>query len=228
MQNSGYYLDLNRFTLEELKELLKSSRLLPSQQILLDDIDERFAVLKGMGIESLAQLQKALKTKKSVVAFAAETGMLENYLTVLRREVNSYQPKPINLKDFPGVDMGVIQTLEQQGIKNTKQLFPHVLTPESREVFAEENQIVAEDLLELTKLTDVARLKWVGPKFARLVIESPYDTVENIAGSDYEEFYRAIMRVNEEKGIYKGGLGLEDMKLWITAVVPLVPQVIVY
>ena len=66
MQNSGYYLDLNRFTLEELKELLKSSRLLPSQQILLDDIDERFAVLKGMGIESLAQLQKALKTKTAV------------------------------------------------------------------------------------------------------------------------------------------------------------------
>ena len=167
--------------------------------------------------------QKVLKTKKNVTTFAAETGLPLDYLTVLRREVNSYQPRPINLKEFPGVDMEVVRTLEQQGSKNTKQLFPRVLTPKSREAFAKENQIAAEDLLELTKLTDVARMKWVGPKFARLLVESVYDTVENVANSNYEELYREIMRVNEEKGIYKGGLGLEDIKLWVTAVVPLVP-----
>lgn len=228
MQNVGYYLDLNTFTIDELQELLQTSRLLPSQQILLNDVDARFALLREMGIENLAQLQKVLKTKTAVAAFADQTGLPLDYLTVLRREVNSYQPKPINLKEFPGVDTAVVQQLQQQGIKNTKQLFAHVQTPEERQAFAAQNQIPVEDLLDLTKLTDMARLKWVGPKFARLMVESPYDTVEKIANSNYEELYHAILRVNEEKGLYKGGLGLDDMKLWVTAVVPLVPRVIKY
>lgn len=228
MQDSDYYLDLNTFSIGELKELLKNGRLLPSQQILLNDIDARFAFLQDRGIENLAQLQKALKSKTAVTAFAAETGLPLDYLTVLRREVNSYQPKPINLKEFPNVDAQAVQTLAQGGIKNTKQLFPYVLTPEDRKTFAADNQLDSESLLELTKLTDVARLKWVGPKFARLLVASPYDTVEKIANSDYEDFYETIMRVNEEKDIYRGGLGLEDTKMWVTAVVPLVPQVIAY
>jgi hypothetical protein len=72
----------------------------------------------------------------------------------------------------------------------------------------------------------VARLKWVGPKFARLLIASGYDTVEKVADSDYERLYHDIMRVNEERGIYKGGLGIEDLKLWVSVVVQDVPQVI--
>ena len=38
MQESKYYMDLAAFTLEKLKNLLKNSRLLPSQQILQEDI----------------------------------------------------------------------------------------------------------------------------------------------------------------------------------------------
>jgi hypothetical protein len=56
---------------------------------------------------------------------------------VRRREVNSYQPKPINLKDFPGVDPEVIRKLEGIGIKNKKQLFPHVLTRSDRRELGE-------------------------------------------------------------------------------------------
>ena len=151
-----------------------------------------------------------------------------DYLTVLRRDVNSYQPKPINLKDFPGVNPEVIQKLDQMGIKNTKQLFANVLTREERNEFTQQNQIEYEDILELTKLTDVARLKWVGPKFARLLIESEYDTVEKVAKSNYEELYQALVHTNEERGIYKGKFGIEEMKLWVNVVVQDVPQVIQY
>lgn len=228
MPESGYYLDLSAFSLEKLKNHLKNTRLLPSQQILQDDIDERFACLERNGIENLQQLQKALKTKSDIQSFAQETGLPVDYLTILRREVNSYQPKPIKLIDFPGVNPEVIDKLDQIGIKNTKQLFPYVLTRKDRRVFAERNQIEYEDILEFTKLTDVARLKWVGPKFARLLIESEYDTVEKIANSDYEELYLALVQVNEEKGIYKGKFGKEDLKQWVNVVVQDVPQVIQY
>ncbi len=120
------------------------------------------------------------------------------------------------------------QKLAQIGIKNSKQLFPHVLTQEARQEFARQNQIPYQDILQLTKLTDVARLKWVGPKFATLLLASGCDTVQKIANSDYEQLYLTLQQVNEEQDIYQGKFGLEDLKLWVNVVVQQVPQVIQY
>ena len=71
-------------------------------------------------------------------------------------------------------------------------------------------------------------LKWVWPMFARLLIESSYDTAEKVANSNYEELYLNLVRTNEEKGIYKGGFGMEDLWLWVEVVAQDVPQVIQY
>jgi len=228
MSSSYYYLDLSTFSHETLKERMERTRVPPSHEILREHIDERFDCFAHIGIENLEQLQNELKSKSDVQSFADKTGIPLDYLTVLRREVNSYHPKPIKLKDFPGVDPEVVSKLEQVGIKNTFHLFPNVLTPQDRSKFAFENQIKDQDLLDLTKLTDVARLKWVGPKFARLLVESFCDTVERIASSDYETLYRELMQINESTKIYRGSLGMEDLKDWVNVVVRDVPQVIQY
>ena len=146
----------------------------------------------------------------------------------MRREVNSYHPKPIKLRDFPGMDPDAISQLEQAGIQHTLQLFPKVLSPHQRRACAFEHQIGEDTILELTKLTDVARLKWVGPKFARLLVESDYDTVEKIAQSDYVELFEELMRVNDRNKIYRGALGMDDLKDWVDVYVQDVPQVIQY
>ena len=99
---------------------------------------------------------------------------------------------------------------------------------QGRHEFARQNEIAYQDILEMTKLTDVARLKWVGPKLARLLLESGYDTVEKVANSDYEELFFALNQVNEEGGIYRGKFGIDDIKLWVTGVIQDVPQVIEY
>lgn len=228
MQSLGYYIDLNKFSLEKLKKRIKIFRLLPSQQILRDSIDERFASLERNGIENLQQLRDTLKTKSDVQSFAVETGLPVDYVTILRREANSYMPKPINIKDFTGLNLEVVNKLGQFGINNTFQLFPHVITREGRNTFAKQMGIKDEDMLELTKLTDVARLKYVGPKFARLLIETEFDTVENIANSNHEDLFHALIRANETSGIYKGKFGIEDMESWINIVVQDMPQVIEY
>jgi hypothetical protein len=82
--------------------------------------------------------------------------------------------------------------------------------------------------LELTKLTDVARLKWVGPKFARLLIESEYDTAEKVVHADYPELYQALIRTNAEKEIYQGKFGMEDLRSWVTVAIQDVPLVVEY
>jgi hypothetical protein len=228
MTTAGYCPDLNAFSLAKFKQLLKMSRLLPSQKILHDSIDERFARLEQQGLKNLAQLQQALKTKSAVQSCAKSTGVPVDYLTILRREVNSYQPKPIDLKEFPGVKPAVVRKLQQLRIKHTEQLFPHILNRKARNEFAKRNQIEPADLVELTKLTDVARAKWVGPKFARLVIESDYDTMEKIAHANAEEVYTALVHVNAARGIYQGKFGVEDLRSWINGPVQIVPLVIQY
>ena len=228
MCETGYYLDLEAVSLEKLKQQLKSARLLPSQKILGEAVDERIACLQQHGIENLMQLQAVLKSKSDIQWLSEATGLSIEYLTILRREVNSHQPKPIALKDFPDVDPDVVQKLLQLGVKNTFQLFPKVLSPDDRIAFSKQHQIDHAALLELTKLTDLARLKWVGPKFARLLLESGYDTVEKVATSDAEELYVTLMRVNAEKNIYAGRLGFEDIEQWVKFAVQDVPRVIQY
>jgi hypothetical protein len=228
MPATNYFLDLSTFSLETLKGRIKTTRLPPSHEILRVNIDERFKILAQNGIENLEQLQSELKSKSNMQSFADGTGLPLDYLTVLRREVNSYQPKPIRLRDFPGVDPKVVSKLEQIGIKNTLQLFPKVLNPRDRSELALETGIEDADILDLTKLTDVARLKWVGPKFARLLVASDYDTVERVANSDYEKLYRDLMRINETTNIYQGSLGMDDLKDWVNVVVQDVSQVIQY
>lgn len=64
----GYYINLAAVTLDEYKQRLAENELLPSQQVLKEDIDARFAVFAGMGIRDAAQLRQALKSKKDVEA----------------------------------------------------------------------------------------------------------------------------------------------------------------
>jgi hypothetical protein len=228
MAAPGYYPDLAAFSLAKLKQRFRSTRLLPSQKILGESLDERFACLEQNGIENLAQLQKALKNKAAITAFAQTSGLPIEYLNILRREVNSYLPEPASLKEFPGVNLDAVRKLQEIGVTNTEQLFPHVLTPEKRGEFARQYQIEEAALLELTRLTDLARLKWVGPKFARLLLEAGYDTVEKIAHSDGEALYHDLVTANEASRVYQGKLGLEDIKLWVATAVQETPQVIQY
>ena len=228
MKTSGYYINLSTFSLEKLEGSLKSARLLPSQKVLQEDLENRFALLKKHAIKNLQDLQTALKTKQHVLAFADTTGLPVDFLTILRREVNSYQPKSIQLKDIPGINEDTISKLAVMNIKHTLQLYSRVNTPQARAALAKDAGLSGEVVLELAKFTDVVRLRWVGPKFARLLIESEYDTVEKIAAADGKTLFAHLAQVNKEKGIYSGGLGLDDFIYWINDHVKNAPLAIEY
>ena len=94
MDTTGYYIDLHDFSLASMKGIILNIRLLPSQQILREYIEERFACLESNGIKNLQQLQEALKKKSDVESFAQKTGLSANYLTIFRREVNKSDYRP--------------------------------------------------------------------------------------------------------------------------------------
>ncbi|MDY7079608.1 MAG: DUF4332 domain-containing protein, partial [Chloroflexota bacterium] len=99
-----YHVDLEQFSLEEFKHILETGRLLPSEKILGEKISERFATLEAMGITNLQDLVGRIKSKKKLEQFAQESGLPQDYLTILRRRVGVYTPKPVPLAKFPGVD----------------------------------------------------------------------------------------------------------------------------
>jgi hypothetical protein len=49
-----------------------------------------------------------LKTPNKAKKFAAQSGLPEDYVLILRREVYSYLPKPVNLDKFPGIKKNLL------------------------------------------------------------------------------------------------------------------------
>lgn len=206
-----YYIDLSKITLNKFKDNLKSGYLLPSQQILKEDIDKKFKALKSQNIENMHQLQQALKTKGKIDNFSSSSGLSVDYLTVLRRMVNSYHPQPRKLKDFTCLSAETKNKLENMNIKTTPQLFEKVALKEDRNKLKAELYIGDDEALILAKISDVSRLRYVNPAFATLLINSKYDTVEKIKTADYNELYHELITLNGNKKYYKGRINLKDM-----------------
>lgn len=213
----GYYIDLERISLENYKEILKSADLLPSRLVLKDNIDDNFNRLKKENIQNVDELRNALKNKTKIHDFSNQSGISEDYLRILIREVNSYRQKPNKLKDFPGIAGDVISKLEDLGISNTLQLFNKILTVQSRNELSKQTGISENELLYLAKLTDLSRIRWVNHTFAYVLLEAKYETAKKVSEADYNELYEAVKKLNEEKKIYKGHIGLHDMKLCVEA-----------
>ncbi len=213
----AYYIDLEKITIEDYKEILKSATLIPSWRILREDIDKNLDTIKAQGVNNLAGLQKALKDKKRVEEFALQSGLSEDYMNILRRVINGYQPKPNRIKDFPGISETIVIKLEAIGIKNTLHLYDKIITIKQREQLSAQTGISKEDIIKLAKLTDLSRVKWVNHTFANVLLLAGYDTAQKVAKADYQQMYEAVRKLNQEKQLFKGHIGANDMKFCVEA-----------
>lgn len=208
----GYYIDLKSISIDTYKEILKTADLIPSWKILEADIDKRLDTIKECGVNSLDELLTALKDKAKIQEFSIHSGLSEDYLTVLKRVVNGYRQKPNRLKDFAVIPENVVCKLEKLGIKNTLRLYGEILTASKRKELSKKTGISDSEVLLLTKLTDLSRIRWVNHTFAYVLLESGYDTSEKVAHADHRELYQTIKQLNEERKIYNAHIGVLDMK----------------
>ena len=58
----GYTLPLEQISLNDYRQLLRQQNLLPGRRVLLEQLDERFALLTSSGLTNLAQLSAVLAT----------------------------------------------------------------------------------------------------------------------------------------------------------------------
>lgn len=213
----GYYIDLKSISIDRYKEILKTTEFIPSWKILEKDIDKKLDIIKKYNVKNLDELIIALKDKDKVREFAKKSGLQENYLEVLKRVVNGYRQKPNRIKDFTGITEDTVAKLEKAGIKNTLKLYDTILTDEIRDALSKRTGISKSEILKLAKLTDLSRIRWVNHTFAYVLFEAGYDTAEKVANADYQELYKTIKQLNEERKIYNAHIGVRDMKMCVDA-----------
>ena len=211
----GYYIDLKSISIDKYKDILRSTELIPSWKILEENIDDNLDVIKSHNFKNLDELLTALKSKDNVKKLSKKSGLSEKYLETLKRVINGYRQKPNNIKDFSCVAKDTVEKLERIGIKNTLKLYDMVLTADKRKALSKNTEIDENEILKLTKLTDLSRIRWVNHTFAYVLLESGYDTVETLAKADFKILYTTVKKLNEEKKIYNAHIGERDMKMVI-------------
>ncbi len=212
--SDNYYINFKAVTIEEYRESLKSNYLIPSMRILKENIDANFKQIKATGIDNLQDLLEALKKKEDISTIASQTGIDEKYLTILKRDAYMNKPKPVPLKKFTSIDNSLIEKLASIKIKNSIDLFRRITTPVDRKNLAEEIDISPGDLIDLVKLTDLVRLKFVGPAFAQLCLLSSANTPDKLASKDPELLHKELLELGR-RGLYKGPIGFNDISLLV-------------
>ncbi len=213
----AYYIDLEKITIADYRIKLETAYLPPSRMMLKDRLDERFGYFKSIGIENVYELIRILKKKDKFVSLSKVECLAGDYLTILLRELNSMLPKPNKISEFQGISIETVMRLERIGIKNTDKFYEKVISKTDRQHLAEATGINQNEILELTKLADLSRIKWVGVTFARILYEIGIDTVEKASKADPEKLHASINQYNKEKSIYKGQIGLNDIKIFVNA-----------
>lgn len=213
----AYYMDLASISIEAYKRKLEIQYLPPGRMVLKEKIDERMGYFEHIGIRNLKELMVLLKKKDKLEELSKTECFSGNYLVVLLRELKSILPKPNKIKDFKGISEETVLKLEHIGIKDTAKLYEKVKDSKSRLFLSETTGIEVGEILKLTKLTDISRIKWVGVSFASLLYELGVDTVGLACQADPVELHKKINQFNKQKKIFKGQIGLNDIRIFVEA-----------
>lgn len=221
----GYYIDLEKLSIDDYRLKLESAYLPPSRILLKEKLEERFTYFKTLGISNVKDLMQLLKKKDTFSQLSKQDVFAGDYLTILLRELNSTFPKPNKLAEFISISPETINNLEKAGITNTEKLYNKVQTKSDRENLSQAKGVDLKDILTLTKLSDLSRIKWVGVTYAQMLYDLGVDTVEKVASSDPVDLHGRINRMIKEKKIFKGSIGLNDVKILIASAAELTQDI---
>lgn len=211
----GYHIDLEKISIDDYQTKLASAYLPPSRLMLKDKLDERFGYFKSIGIKNLKELIQLLKKKDTVVELSKVDCLSGDYLSILLRELHSMLPKPHKIADFIGIAKETIRNLEKIGISNTEKLYDKATNTSDRQKLADTAGINYQDILALTKLADLSRIKWVGVTYAQMLYDLGVDTAEKVSKSDPMDLHARMNQRIKEKNIFNGAIGLNDVKILV-------------
>jgi predicted flap endonuclease-1-like 5' DNA nuclease len=208
----AYYIAAENVNLDDLRVRIERTDLVPSRASLLDGIKMKFDTLERRGITTLASLRFELKNANRLEAVSQATGIDTQYLILLRREIESYFPKPIALKSFDWLPKAEIARLEANGLRDTAVLHKATSSAKSKTELAKSTGVDAALLETLVRLADLSRVQWVSPTTARMLLQAGYNSAAQLAAADPEQLCESLERVNQAGRFFKGKIGLRDIK----------------
>ena len=110
------------------------------------------------------------------------------------------QKKPFPLSKFRGVDPEYVDRLASEGVRNVAQMLKAGRTPQDRQTLAERSRVPPDAILELVKLSDLARISGTKGIRARLYYDAGVDTLEKMAEWDPEELRAMVIDFVERTG----------------------------
>jgi len=205
---ASYHLDPAKYTLQELKNDLLGRDLIPSRIPLKEDLEIHFQILEGKGIQTLRDLITALTNQNKLREFSSSSGISEKYLTLLRREANSYLPNPVPLDKFSGFGATEIKKLAAAGIKNSRHIFELAKNNPEQVSLSTGLGVSMETLTELVGLSDLARAYGVGPVFARILYDAGIHSISEFRSYTPQQ----VIELYESKAGKKADFSIDDIK----------------
>jgi hypothetical protein len=211
-----YHINDQSISLADLRRRIESTDLVPSRDTLKQGINEHFANLVRLGITNLKELRFELKSNPKLKNLANKSDIEEDYLVLLRREIEGYFPRPFPLEefDFPSE---VLSILNEIGIKDSAQFFEATNGEEKKNKLVDDTKLDSGLIHVLACLCNLTRVQWTSPTAARMLFECGVLGSEELAATDAEGLYESLTRVNLGNKYFKGKIGLRDVKRLVQA-----------
>ena len=110
-----------------------------------------------------------MSTAVKLSILSERTDIPQSYLIVLRREINSFNQKPVNLSEFPEVNEEIVKKLSEYNIKTSKDLYDLYMTELKSGIIAELTSFNNQKISELYLLCNLVRINGVGTVATRAV-----------------------------------------------------------
>lgn len=146
---------------------------------------------------------------------------------VTRELIGMLYMETYKLKDFRGVRTEFVEKLVSRGIKTAEQMLDAGKTKTGREKLAEETGVPAEYILELVKLSNLARIPGVKQIRARLYYNAGLDTLDKIAERDPEEM-REMLKEFIERSNFDGIAPLPKEAVMTVTLARHLPKIVEY
>jgi len=131
------------------------------------------------------------------------------------------------LKEFRGVSPEHVKKLADIGIRNVKQMLEAGRTHDKRKEVSAKTGVPVEAILELVKLSDLARIQGVKSIRARLYYDAGVDTIEKLAKWDAKELRAMLIEFVEKTG-FEGIAPLPKEAEFTVAEAKKLPRIVEY
>ncbi len=211
----NYDIDLSKISLMAYKEILKTQYLLPSRRVLLQNVDYYFDSLAKHGINNLQSLKEIFSSKKRFNQLIISTGLKEDLMIILKREIGSLAPSVVKISDFLYLDEGVLTALKTFDILNSRDYYSLFLENRLNSDFFSKIRLDETRAIELFELCDLVRINGVGAIAAKSFLDAGYHSVYDVANTTASKMLERVSRVNDIYHYYKTKLGIKDMQFCI-------------